>query len=217
MRPVLDRPLMERDLFVPERSRVLPPYSQLPRRIGSIPATGAALGAGEAVSPPSVDSVPLPRRNLASRRRTSPQLEEDELQEQKRLKAGSDSLSESASPSNLTSTSLPFEKREIPPITRRNTPPDSPSPPPNTPPVGMIDIQEFEEQDPEGERAWDNTSYATLPPIQQEPTPGPSSAPHSYAGAAAAPRMAPPSPPLSAQTPDQTTGRQTAKSENLTG
>ncbi|CAG4980993.1 unnamed protein product [Parnassius apollo] len=45
---VPDRPLMERDLFAPETSRVLPSLGQIPRRKGSSPAHGAALGANEA-------------------------------------------------------------------------------------------------------------------------------------------------------------------------
>ncbi|CAK1597152.1 unnamed protein product [Parnassius mnemosyne] len=190
---VLDRPLMERDLFAPERSRVLPPYSQLPRRIGSIPAPGAALGAGEAVSSPSAELAPLPRRSLASRRRTPPEIEQDQLQEEKRLRAGSDSLSDSASPS---ASATPPEIQAPQPVVRHNRPPNSPSP--TTSPACTADMQDFGEEDPEGEREWDNTSYATLAPIQdsqpvnQEPIPGPSSAPDSYAQIA---RSAPPSPP----------------------
>ncbi|CAK1596779.1 unnamed protein product [Parnassius mnemosyne] len=193
---VLDRPLMERDLFAPERSRVLPPYSQLPRRIGSIPAPGAALGAGEAVSSPSAELAPLPRRSLASRRRTPPEIEQDQLQEEKRLRAGSDSLSDSASPS---ASATPPEIQAPQPVVRHNRPPNSPSP--TTSPACTADMQDFGEEDPEGEREWDNTSYATLAPIQdsqpvnQEPIPGPSSAPDSYAQIAAAPRSAPSSPP----------------------
>ncbi|CAK1597065.1 unnamed protein product [Parnassius mnemosyne] len=193
---VLDRPLMERDLFAPERSRVLPPYSQLPRRIGSIPAPGAALGAGEAVSSPSAELAPLPRRSLASRRRTPPEIEQDQLQEEKRLRAGSDSLSDSASPS---ASATPPEIQAPQPVVRHNRPPNSPTP--TTSPACTADMQDFGEEDPEGEREWDNTSYATLAPIQdsqpanQEPIPGPSSAPDSYAQIAAAPRSAPPSPP----------------------
>ncbi|CAK1596744.1 unnamed protein product [Parnassius mnemosyne] len=187
---VLDRPLMERDLFVPERSRVLPPYSQLPRRIGSIPAPGAALGAGEVVSSPSAELAPLPRRSLASRRRTPPEIEQDQLQEEKRLRAGSDSLSDSASPS---ASATPPEIQAPQPVVRHNRPPNSPSP--TTSPACTADMQDFGEEDPEGEREWDNTSYATLAPIQdsqpvnQEPIPGPSSAPDSYAQIAAAPRL----------------------------
>ncbi|CAK1578433.1 unnamed protein product [Parnassius mnemosyne] len=213
----MDRSLMERDHFAPETSRVLPPYSQLPRWIGSSPTTGAALGAGDAVSPHSVEPVPLPGWNLAWRRRTPPQIEEDQLQEEKRLKAGSDSLSKSASPTTPVPTPSPTSKtRGIPPVRTRNTPPESPSPSPTTSPAGMIDVT-FEEQDPEGKREWDNTSYATLPPIHQEAeinieaTPGPSSAPHTYASAAAATRTAPPSPHPPAQMPEQPTDRQTAK------
>ncbi|CAK1596815.1 unnamed protein product [Parnassius mnemosyne] len=193
---VLDRPLMERDLFAPERSRVLPPYSQLPRRIGSSSATGTALGAGEAVSPPSVEPAPLPRRSQASRRRTPPEIDKDQLQEEKRLRAGSDSLSDSASP---PSSVTPPERQAPQPVVRHNIPPNSPSP--TTSPACTADMQDFGEEDPEGEREWDNTSYATLAPMQdsqpvnQEPMPGPSSAPDSYAQIAAAPRSAPPSPP----------------------
>ncbi|CAK1597174.1 unnamed protein product [Parnassius mnemosyne] len=208
---VLDRPLMERDLFAPERSRVLPPYSQLPRRIGSIPAPGAALGAGEAVSSPSAELAPLPRRSLASRRRTPPEIDEDQLQEEKRLRAGSDSLSDSASP---PSSVTPPERQASQPVVRHNIPPNSPSP--TTSPACTADMQDFGEEDPEGEREWDNTFYATIAPIQdsqpanQEPIPGPSSAPDSYAQIAAAPRSAPPSPPPPpVQKPQQPSRNQT--------
>ncbi|CAG5009655.1 unnamed protein product [Parnassius apollo] len=67
---VLDRPLMERDLLAPEKSRVLPAYSQIPRRKGSPPATGVALGASRTEPLPIAEPAPLSRRNIASRRRT---------------------------------------------------------------------------------------------------------------------------------------------------
>ncbi|CAK1604169.1 unnamed protein product [Parnassius mnemosyne] len=215
---VLDRPFMERDLFAPERSRLLPPYSQLPRRIGSSPATGAALGTGEAVFPLSVKPAPLPRRSLASWRRTPPEINEDELQEEKRLKAGSHSLSDSASP---TTSPTPPEWQAPQSLVRHNNPPNTPSP--TTSPACTNDMEDLVEQDPEGERKWDNTSYATLAPMQDaqtsnhEPIPGPSSAPDSYAHIAAAPRTAPlPSPP-SVLRPQQPADNQTAKYPPIIG
>ncbi|CAG4952232.1 unnamed protein product, partial [Parnassius apollo] len=91
---VLDRPLMERDLLAPEKSRVLPSCSQIPKRKESPPATGVTLGAIGAEPPPIAEPAPLPRRNIASRIRTPSELEEEDLQEEKRLKAGSDSVFE---------------------------------------------------------------------------------------------------------------------------
>ncbi|CAG4942346.1 unnamed protein product [Parnassius apollo] len=155
---VLDRPLMERDLLAPDKSRVLPAYSQIPRRKGSPPATGVALGASGAEPPPIAKPAPLPRRNIASRRCTPPELEEEDLQEEKRLKAGSDSVSESASASTSASTSkdTPTPPRKQP-VTRHNSPPESPYP--TTSPTCMqSEMQDFGEQYPEGEKPSDSTS-----------------------------------------------------------
>ncbi|CAG5029453.1 unnamed protein product [Parnassius apollo] len=109
---VLDRPLMERDLFAPDRSRILPPISHIPKRKGSSPATGTALGTSGAEPPPSAEPAPLPRRNLASRRRTPPEIDNEELQEERRLKA---------SATTTTNTPTPLQKQ---PVTRDNSPPD---------------------------------------------------------------------------------------------
>ncbi|CAG4959632.1 unnamed protein product [Parnassius apollo] len=170
---VLDRPLMERNLFDPEKLRVIPPVSQIPRRIGSPPLSPTPI-TSRAIRTLSHELATT--SHLAVKR--APQTESDELQDEKRPKPGS--RTPSSDEESDSSTPPPTPEKELDaPITRHINPPKLPSPTKT-----LTDIPtETQEMD-------------------AEPVPGPSTAPDTYARIAAAPKATrPPSPRTTGPTP----------------
>ncbi|CAK1597048.1 unnamed protein product [Parnassius mnemosyne] len=181
---VLDRPLMERNLFAPEKSRIIPPLSQIPRRIGSPPLSSAALIASGTERVSNQETAITARQT--AKRRTPPEMGLDDTQDEKRHKQGSRTPSSDSSSSTESTPPSPTPEREII-NTRFSQPPESPTP--------IRSSSTIKKQ----ERTQDNEN-----PTQEmdtEPIPGPSTAPGSYARIAAAPRTAQPTPPTTRQTP----------------
>ncbi|CAG5047474.1 unnamed protein product [Parnassius apollo] len=141
---------MERNLFDPEKSRVIPPVSQIPRRIGSPPLSPTPI-TSRAIRTLSQELATTSRLAV---KRAPPQTESDELQDEKRPKPGS--RTPSSGEESDSSTPPPIPERELDaPITRHINPPKSPSPTKTLPDIPT----ETQEMD-------------------AEPVPGPSTAPN---------------------------------------
>ncbi|CAG5019186.1 unnamed protein product [Parnassius apollo] len=171
---------MERNLFAPEKSRVLPTYNQMSKDKRGPSTAGVVPGASGAEPPTNTEPARQPRRNIASRKRTPPKIEEEDLQEEKRLKTTSGTIPESTSASSPTHTSenthTPPQKQ---PVTRHNSPPESPSP--TTSPTCMhYELQDLGEQDPkenEPQRAQQPQQPQQQQQLQRQQLPTPTYAP----------------------------------------
>ncbi|CAG5001808.1 unnamed protein product [Parnassius apollo] len=82
---ILDRPFIERNLFDPEKSRIIPPVSQIPRRIGSPPLSPSPVTSRA----DRTLSFELATTSRLAVKLAPPQVESDELQDEKRPKLGS--------------------------------------------------------------------------------------------------------------------------------
>ncbi|CAK1593815.1 unnamed protein product [Parnassius mnemosyne] len=176
---------MERNLFAPEKFRIIPPLSQIPRRIGSPPLTSSAPIASE-IERVSNSKLAITARQTAKRRKP-PEMGIDDTQEEKRHKQGSRTTSSDSSSTESTPPS-PTPEREIV-NTRYSQPPESPSPIRSS--YGIRDKEQESTQD----------SDDPTQDMDTEHIPGPSTAPNSYARIVATPRSTQPTPPTTRLTP----------------